>query len=99
MQTGNVEAALPIGAGVDATRVDKGQAFASCRDGSLTEIGQKAGRFEVQQSLKTADGARTMGLDTETNRVFLPTAQLEPSPGGRPRIKPDSFEIVVVGLK
>ncbi len=98
-QTGNIEAALPIGAGVDATRVDKGQAFASCRDGSLTVIGETAGRFEVQQTLKTADGARTMGLDAETNRVFLPTAQLEPSAGGRPTIKPGTFEIVVVGLK
>ena len=98
-QTGKVEAALPIGAGVDATKVDKGQAFASCRDGSLTVIGETAGRFAVQQSLKTADGARTMGLDTETNRVFLPTAQIEPSEGGRPKIRPDTFEIVVVGLK
>ena len=97
--TGSVEAALPIGAGVDATRVDRGLAFASCRDGSLTVIGDKAGRFEVQQSLQTAEGARTMGLNTESNRIFLPTAQVEPSAGGRPKMKPDSFEIVVVGRK
>ncbi len=98
-RTGKVEAALSIGAGVDATRVDKGQAFASCRDGSLTVIREKAGQFEVQQSLKTADGARTMDLNTETNRIFLPTAQLEPSTDGRPKMKPDTFEIVVVGRK
>jgi DNA-binding beta-propeller fold protein YncE len=98
-RTGNIEAALPIGAGVDATRVDKGQAFASCRDGSLTVIGEKASRFEVQQSLTTAEGARTMGLDIETDRIFLPTAQSEPSAGERPKIKPNTFEIVVVGHK
>jgi DNA-binding beta-propeller fold protein YncE len=98
-RTGRVEAALPIGSGVDATRVDAGQAFASCRDGSLTVIGENAGRFEVQQLLRTAEGARTMGLNTETNRIFLPTAQSEPSADGRPKIKPDTFEIVVVGRK
>ncbi|MFZ0745745.1 MAG: hypothetical protein WAM85_15155 [Terracidiphilus sp.] len=98
-RTGRIEAALPIGSGVDATRVDASQAFASCRDGSLTVIGERAGRFEVQQSLKTADGARTMGLNSETNRIFLPTAQFEPSTGGRPKMKPDTFEIVVVGRK
>ena len=34
-ETGKVLADLPIGAGVDATKVDGAQAFASCRDGSL----------------------------------------------------------------
>lgn len=96
---GKVEAALPIGAGVDATRVHEGQAFASCRDGSLTVIAEKEGKFEVEQTVKTEEGARTMGLDSETNRIFLPTAQLEPNPGGRPKPKPDTFEIVVVGRK
>lgn len=98
-RTGRVEAALPIGAGVDATRVHAGQAFASCRDGSLTVIGEKAGKFEVEQSLKTAEGARTLDLDTLTNQIFLPTAQLEPAAGGRPKTKPNSFEILVVGRK
>jgi len=97
-RTGSVEAALPIGAGVDATRVDNSQAFASCRDGSLTVIGERAGRFEVQQTLKTAEGARTMGLNLETNRIFLPTAQFNQAvDGGRPKMKPDTFSIVVVG--
>ena len=98
-RNGNVEAALPIGAGVDATRVDAGQAFASCRDGSLTVIGEKGGKFDVEQSLKTAEGARTMGLDPVAQRIFLPTAEFEPAAGGRPKAKPDSFEIVVVGRK
>jgi DNA-binding beta-propeller fold protein YncE len=96
---GKVEAALPIGAGVDATRVHEGQAFASCRDGSLTVIGEKESKFEVEQTVKTEEGARTMGLDPETDRIFLPTAQLELNPGGRPMPKPDTFEIVVVGRK
>lgn len=98
-RNGNIEAALPIGAGVDATRVHAGQAFASCRDGSLTVIGEKDGKLDVEESLKTVEGARTMGLDTQTSQIFLPTAQLEPVPGGRPKTKPDTFEIIVVGQK
>ena len=98
--TGKVEADLPIGAGVDATRYDRGKAFASCRDGSLTVIGEREGKFMVEQVVKTADGARTMGLDRETKTIFLPTAQMESAAAGhRPQPKPGTFEIVVVGLK
>lgn len=96
-ETGKVEADLPIGAGVDATRYDRGQSFASCRDGSLTVIGDKDGKFIVEQTVKTADGARTMGLDREKQAIYLPTAQMEPAAAGhRPQPKPGTFEIVVV---
>lgn len=98
-EDGKVEANLPIGAGVDATRAFGNQSFASCRDGSLTVIGEKAGQFEVEQTVKTADGARTMGLDRMRREIFLPTAQFEPSTGRRPQMKPDTFEVVVVGQK
>ena len=96
-QTGKVEASLPIGSGNDAVRFDRGQAFASCRDGSLTVIGEKSGQFEVEQTVKTADGARTMGLDRTTQQIFLPTAEMLPAqPGHRPEPKPGSFALVVV---
>ena len=95
-ESGKVEAALPIGAGNDAVRFSDGQAFASCHDGSLTVIGEKGGKWDVEQSLKTAEGARTMGLDATTHRIFLPTGQFEPaSGGGRPKMKPDTFAVVV----
>lgn len=96
-ENGKVEAALPIGSGNDAARFERGQAFASCRDGSLTVISEKDGHFEVEQTVKTADGARTMGLDPTTQEIFLPTAEMLPAtPGHRPEAKPGSFEIVVV---
>ncbi len=99
-EDGKVEADLPIGAGVDATAALGSQAFASCRDGSLTVVGEKAGRFSVDQSLKTAEGARTMGLDAMRGEIFLPTAQMEAAAAGqRPQMKPGSFEIVVVAKK
>jgi DNA-binding beta-propeller fold protein YncE len=93
---GAVEGSLPIGAGVDATAFQSGQAFASCGDGSLIVAGQKSGKWDVEQTVKTPVGARTMGLDAPNNRIYLPTAELEPAKTGRPKPKPGTFMIVEV---
>ena len=95
---GKVIAALPIGAGVDATRFD-GDAFASCGDGTLTVARETApGTFEVVQTVQTPRGARTMGIDPTTHTLYLPTAEFEPASADqrRPTPKPGSFMIVVV---
>jgi len=99
-EDGKVVADLPIGAGVDATKIDGAQAFASCGDGTLTVVGQKDGKYEVEQVVKTANGARTMGIDTSTHTIYLPTAELEPPAPAqrRPQPKPGTFMIVEVGL-
>jgi len=95
---GEVVAALPIGAGVDATKSEEGQAFASCRDGSLVVAGEAGGKFVVQQEVKTPVGARTMGIDMATHTIYMPTAEYEEAaPPARPKIKPGSFMIVEVG--
>jgi hypothetical protein len=97
--TGKVLGAVPIGAGVDATAVDGDQAFASCRDGSLTVVGEKSGSYVASQVAKTPAGARTMGVDTSTHTIYLPTAEFEPQPAGssaRPKQKPGTFMVVVV---
>jgi len=99
-EDGKILASLPIGAGVDATRVDGRQAFASCRDGSLAVIGEKQGKFEIEQTVKTPLGARTMGLDPTTHKIYMPTAEFEelkPGATGRPKAKPDTFMVVEVG--
>jgi hypothetical protein len=94
---GKVLSALPIGQGVDATKIDSGEIFASCRDGSLTVAHESSpGKFSVEQVVKTAIGARTMGVDPTAHRVYLPTAEFEAGTTGRPAAKPDSFMIVVV---
>jgi DNA-binding beta-propeller fold protein YncE len=102
-EDGKVLADLPIGAGVDATKFHAGHAFASCGDGTLTVASEKAGKFEVEQVVKTPAGARTMGIDDSTNAVYLPTAEFEaPAPGAaskRPQAKPNSFMIVEVKQK
>ena len=96
-ETGAIENSLPIGAGVDATRFDEGHAFASTGDGTLTVASEKGGKWVVEQTVKTPEGARTMGLDPTTHRIFLPTAELEPQASGRRRPKPGTFMIVEVG--
>jgi DNA-binding beta-propeller fold protein YncE len=99
-ESGKVEAALPIGAGVDATAFSAGEVFASAGDGTLTVAAEKSGKFEVVQTVKTPAGARTMGLDAETHRLYLPTAELEPATnGGRSKPRPGTFMIVVVAQK
>lgn len=94
---GKILADLPIGAGVDATRYDGHQAFASCRDGKLVVAGETSGKWEVQQSVTTAVGAKTMDIDPDNHKAYLPTAEFEEAkPGSRPAAKPGTFMIVVV---
>jgi len=94
---GKVLADLPIGAGVDATKVDEDEAFASCRDGSLVVVAETSpGKFTVVETVKTPEGARTMGVDSSTHRIYLPTAEFVPAAKGRPTAKPGTFMIVVV---
>lgn len=95
---GKVLADLPIGAGVDATKFD-GDIFASCGDGTLTVVRETSpDAFQVVQTVQTPRGARTMGIDSTTHTLYLPTAELEPPSQGqsRPRPKPGTFMIFVV---
>jgi hypothetical protein len=97
---GKVLADLPISAGVDATKFDGHQAFASCRDGKLQVAGETSpGKFEIQQTVTTPVGAKTMDVDLEKHKVYLPTFEFEeqkPGATGRPTAKPGTFMIVVV---
>jgi hypothetical protein len=96
--SGKVLAEMPIGANVDATIIDGGQALASCGDGTLSVAGETSpGKIVTVQTVKTRPGARTMGVDPTTHLIYLPTAQLEAAkPGARAATKPGTFTIVVV---
>ena len=95
-ETGKITASLPIGPGVDATKVDGGKAFASSADGTLA-VASLDGK--LLQTVKTPLAARTMGVDPTTHQIFMPTAEMQPATTGRPKPKPDTFMIVVVGPK
>jgi DNA-binding beta-propeller fold protein YncE len=95
---GKVLSDLPIGPGVDATKLDGDLVFASCADGSLAVAKETSpSKFEIVQTVKTSPGAKTMGVDPTTNKVFLPMAEFEAAAAGaRPRAKPGTFMILVV---
>lgn len=98
---GKILAALPIGAGVDATKIDDDLVFASCADGSLAVASEKSpGKFEIAQTVRTPPGARTMGIDSTTHLIYLPTSEFEEAtPGTRPRSKAGTFMIVIVASR
>ncbi len=94
---GMVVASFPIGDDPDGAVFDPGgrHVLVSCRDGTLTIVRYRSNvAFEVAQRLPTAYGARTIALDPQTHRVFLPTAQFGSPPGRLPR--PGTFEVLVV---
>jgi DNA-binding beta-propeller fold protein YncE len=97
---GKVLSDMPIGETVDATKVENGQVFASCRDGSLSVAREKSpGKFEIVQVVKTHVGASTMTIDSTAHRIYLPAAEFEDSkngPKGRAKPKAGTFMIVVV---
>ena len=69
-------------------------------DGTLTIVKEDNGKWEVQENVATARGARTIALDTKTHNVYLPTAVPGPPPTAGQRrgtFLPDSFKVLVVG--
>jgi len=106
-ESGKVINTVPIGAGVDGCAFDDARqlAFASCGDGTTTIAREEApDKLTVLQTLKTERGARTMALDPQTHRIYLPTAKFQPpptpSPGAspsRPTIVPNTLKLLVYG--
>jgi DNA-binding beta-propeller fold protein YncE len=94
---GTVLADLPIGESVDAVKIDRGQVFASTAGSQLFVAGESAdGKFAMAQVVGTGEGARTMGLDPSTHRIYLPAAEYVAAPNGKRTVKPGSFVILVV---
>ena len=94
---GKVISDLPIGESVDAVKVDGAQVFASTAGGVLSVQSETSpGSFAIVQSVKTGEGARTMGVDSGTHRIYLPSAVYETGANGRRSPVPGSFMILVV---
>jgi hypothetical protein len=94
---GRVLSDLPIGPGVDAVKLDGGEAFASTAGAELYVAREtSAGTFGIVQIVKTGEGARTMGLDPGTHRIYLPSADYETGTNGKLSPKPGTFKILVV---
>lgn len=106
---GKIVATQPIGPGVDALEFDpaKGLIFVSTGggEGTLSIFHQdNPDRYSLVQNVKTLPGARTMALDRKTGVVFLPVADVGPTPAPteqnprpRPQMVLGSFSVLAVG--
>ena len=108
--SGKVIQSFPIGAGVDAAAYEPatGMVFVATRDGVISIFHEDSpDKFSAVDTVKTEFGAKTMGLDTKTHKLFVDTAQFGPAPaataappGGRapgPAVVPGTFHVLVYG--
>ncbi|MCU1247195.1 MAG: hypothetical protein JWQ49_224 [Edaphobacter sp.] len=104
---GKIIDTLPIGSGTDGAVFNpkRMEAFSSEGGGTLTIVKENSPTsFVVEQTLQTQPRAKTLTLDSKTNRLLLITAEFTPAPppppGGRPgrgQMVPDTFSILEVG--
>jgi DNA-binding beta-propeller fold protein YncE len=100
--SGKVVANVAIGAGTDGCAFDDATqlVFASCGEGVVTIAHEDSpNKLSILQTLTTERGARTMALDPQTHRIYLPSAQFNPArtPGARPTIVPNTLKLLVYG--
>jgi hypothetical protein len=55
--------------------------------------------FTKIATISTKKSARTIALDENTHRIYLPTADKEPVPNGRPKMVAGSFQVLVFAEK
>lgn len=107
---GNIITTLPTGTGVDTVAFNAAtmEAISAENAGTMTFIKEKSPTsFEVEQTLQTMAGAKTIALDTKTSRLFTMAAEFSPAPtdappgpAGRPPrgpMVPGSFTVLMVG--
>ena len=107
---GNIITTLPTGMGVDTVAFNPAtmEAISTEGGGSMMFIKENSPTsFEVEQTLQTMVGAKTLALDTKTNHVLTMAAEFgppppdaPPGPAGRPArgpMVPGSFSILMVG--
>ncbi len=101
-KSGKVLQTLATGKGADGIAFDAKQKLAfvpAGEAGTMSIIAFSGRKGTIVDTVPTQVGARTIALDERTGRVYLPTATFGPSPtaGGRPTLKPGSFQVLVVG--
>jgi len=100
---GKVVDKLPIGDGCDGVAFDESNKniYTSNGEGTMTVIHEEnANKFVVLENIITKKSARTIALDRQSHLIYLPAAEFEaqePGQKGRPKMKPGTFQVLVVG--
>lgn len=100
---GKIVEKLPIGEGCDGVAFDAAlkNIYTSNGEGTMTVIHEdNANKFTVLENVTTKKGARTITLDKQSHLIYMPTADFEaqePGQKGRPKMKPGTFQVLVVG--
>jgi DNA-binding beta-propeller fold protein YncE len=105
--SGKVLQSFPISGGVDAAAYEPetGLVFASTREGMVHVFHEDSpDKYSEVETIKTEIGAKTMGLDIKTHRLFLDTADFAPTPAPtaqnphpRGTAIPGTFHVLVYG--
>lgn len=101
---GKVIQSFPISAGVDAATYEPetGLIFVSTREGMIHIFHEDSpDKFSAVENVKTEYGAKTMGLDTKTHKLFVDTSDFAPADPTaaekRPRPLLGTFRMLVYG--
>ena len=105
--TGKIVQTFPITNGVDTNiyDADSGLLYISTREAIHIFHEDTADKFTEVETVKTGYGAKTMGLDTATHRLFLDTADFgppsptaeDPHPEPEPVPTPGTFRLLIYG--
>jgi len=102
VSNGKQVARVPIGEGPDGAVFDAAKQtifVPGGRSGTLTVINENSPDvYEVAQTLTTEKSARTIALDADSHRLYLPAARFGPAPadGGRAPMEEGSFHVLAV---
>lgn len=101
--SGKIIATPAIGNGCDGVAFDAASknVFTSNGEGTMTVIHENsANDFKVVATVPTKARARTIGIDSQNHKLYLPTAEFEAAPAGGNgrggRMVPGTFQILVV---
>ena len=102
-EDGKIIDKIKIGRGCDGLVFDEleNTIYTSNGEGTISVIKQiRADQYEIQTPITTKKGARTIALDRNLHRLYLPTAEFDPkelNEKGRPKMKEGTFQVLVVG--
>jgi DNA-binding beta-propeller fold protein YncE len=105
--SGKVLQSFPISGGVDAAAYEPetGLVFTSTREGMVHVFHEDSpDKYSEVETIKTEIGAKTMGLDIKTHKLFVDTADFAPAPAPtaqnphpRGTAIPGTFHVLIYG--